>query len=62
MWHFSTYKSIEKNEKIHKRCLTLTLNDYESDYKILLDKSCNESRKLEEFKRLQLKYLKLLMI
>ena len=43
MWHFSTYKSIETIEKIHKRCLTLTLNDYKSDYKILLDKTCNES-------------------
>ena len=54
--HFSTNKSIEKLENIHKRCLRLTLNDY----KTLLDKSGKES-KLEELRLLQLKYLELLM-
>ena len=39
VWHFSTKKSIEKIENIHKRCLRLTLNDYKKDYETLLDKS-----------------------
>ena len=39
VWHFSTNKSIEKIENIHKHCLRLTLNDSKSDYKTLLDKT-----------------------
>ena len=52
MWHFSTNKSIEKIENIHKRCLRLTLNDYKSDYKTLLDKSGKESMKIRRIKTL----------
>ena len=58
MWHFSTYESIEKIEKIHKRCLTLTLNDYKSDCKILLDKSCNESMKIRRIKKFAIEIFK----
>ena len=43
VWHFSTNKSIEKIENIRKRCLRLTLNDYKSDYKTLLDQSGKKS-------------------
>ena len=50
VWHFSTNKSIEKIENIHKRCLRLTLNDYKSDCKTLLDKSGKESMKIRRFK------------
>ena len=39
VWHFRTNKSNEKIENIQKRCLRLTLNDYKSNYKTLLDKS-----------------------
>ena len=46
MWHFSTNKSTEKIDKIHKRCLKLTLNDYKGDYRTLLDKSGKESMKI----------------
>ena len=52
VWHFSTSKSIEKIEDIHKRCLRLALNDYESDYKTLLDKSGKESMKIRRIKTL----------
>ena len=38
VWHFST--------NIPKHCLRLTLNDYKSDYKTLLDKSGKESMKI----------------
>ena len=50
VWHFSTNKSTEKIENIHKRCLRLTLNDYKSDYKSLLDKSGRESMKIRRTK------------
>ena len=46
MWHFSTNKSIEKIESIRKRCLRLTLNNYKSDYKTLLDQSGKKSMKI----------------
>ena len=50
VWHFSNNKSIEKIENI--RCLRLTLNDYKSDYKTLLDKSGKESMKIRRIKTL----------
>ena len=36
VWYFSTCESIRKIEKIQKRCLRIVINDYESDYDILL--------------------------
>ena len=60
-WHFSTNKSIEKIENIHKRCLRLTLNDYKVTAKLFLTKVVRNLRKFEELKRLQLEYLKLIM-
>ena len=57
MWHFSTNKSIEKIENIHKRCLRLTLNDYKSDYKTLLDKSGKESMEIRRIKTLSIEIL-----
>ena len=38
-WHFSTCESIRKVEKIQKRCLRIVLDDYYSDYDVLLRKS-----------------------
>ena len=52
MWDFSTSKSVEKIENIHKRCLRLALNDFKSDYKTLLDKSCKKSMKIGRIKTL----------
>ena len=52
VWHFSTNKSIEKIENIHKLCLRLTLNGYKSDYKALLDKSGKEFMKIRRIKML----------
>ena len=46
VWHFSTCKSIRKIDKIQKRCL----DDYDSDYDILLRKS---GRVTMEIKRLK---------
>ena len=58
MWHFSTNKSIEKIENIHKRCLRLTLNDYKSDYKTLLNKSGKKSMKIRRTETLAIEMFK----
>ena len=58
MWHFSTIKSIEKIENIHKRCLRLFVNDYKSDYKTLLDKSGKDSVKIRRSKTLVIEIFK----
>ena len=39
-----------KIENIYKLCLRLTLNDYKSDYKTLLDKTGKESMKIRRIK------------
>ena len=58
VWHFSTNKSIEKIEDIQKRCLRVTLNDYKSDCKNLLDKSGKESMKIRRIKTLAIEIFK----
>ena len=58
VWHFSTNKSIEKIENIHKCCLRLTLNDYKSDYKTLLDQSGKKSMKIRRIKTLAIEIFK----
>ena len=39
VWHFSTCESNRKIEKIQKRYLRIVLDDYDSDYDVLLRKS-----------------------
>ena len=39
VWHFSNCESTRKIEKIQKRCLRIILDDYDSDYDVLLRKS-----------------------
>ena len=58
LWHFSTNKSIEKLENIHKHCLRLTFNHYKSDYTTLLDKSGKESMKIRRIKTLAIEIFK----
>ena len=58
VWHFSTSKSIEKIENIHKRCLRLALSYLKSDYKTLLDKSGKESMKIRRIKTLVIEIFK----
>ena len=38
VWHFCSYRSLYKLEKLHKQALWLVLNDYSSSYRKLLDK------------------------
>lgn len=58
VWHFSSNKSLEKIEKIHQRCLRLVLNDYDSDYKTLLEKSSKDTMKLRRIKALAIEIYK----
>ena len=62
MWHFSTNNCIEKIENIHARCLKLTLNYYNNDYKTLLDKSGKQSMKIRRIKALAIDELNELII
>ena len=39
VWHFCTYKSMNKMESIQKRALQLLYNDFESNYSQLLDEA-----------------------
>ena len=39
VWHFCSCKNIQKMERIHKRALRFTLNDFCSDYQKLIAKS-----------------------
>ena len=55
VWHFSTNKSFENIENIHKRCLRLTQNYYERDCIVLLDKSGEESMKIKRIKKRAIK-------
>ena len=50
VWHFSTCESIRKIDKIQKRRLRIALDDYGSNYDILLRKS---GRVTMEIKRLK---------
>ena len=43
VWHFCSCKSSHKIEQIQKRCLRIILNDNESDYETLLEKSNKET-------------------
>ena len=47
-WHFCPKSSQNKIEKIQHRCLQLLTNDYDSDYKQLLEKTENLQWKLED--------------
>ena len=39
IWHFCSAKSVRKIEQIQTRALRILYNDFDSDYKTLLDKS-----------------------
>ena len=39
VWYFCTCESIRKIQEIQKRCLRIVLDDYDSDYDVLLRKN-----------------------
>ena len=55
VWHLSSCESIRKGEKIQKPCLGIILNDYESDYKILLHISKNSTMEVRRLRALAVK-------
>ena len=56
--HFSTCESIRKIEKIHKRCLRIALDDYDSDYDVLLRKSGKVTKEIKRLRVLAIEIFK----
>ena len=59
VWHFSTYESIRKFEKIQKRCLKITLDYYDSDYDVLLTKSGKVTMEIKQLRVLAIEIFKI---
>ena len=60
VWHFSSCESIRKTKKIQKRCLRITLNDYESDYENLLRNSNKPTMEIRILRTLAVEVFKTL--
>ena len=60
VWHFSSLESIRKIEKIQKCCLRIILNDYESDYEILLYNSNKPTMEMRRLRTLAVEIFKTL--
>ena len=58
VWHFSTCESIRKIEKIQKRCLRIALDDYDSDYNVLLRKSGKVTMEIKRLRVLAIEIFK----
>ena len=56
--HFNTCESIKKIEKIQKRCLRIDLDDYESDYEVLLRKSGKVAMEIRRLRVLAIEIIK----
>ena len=57
-WHFSTCESIRKIEKIQKRGIRIVLDDYCSDYDVLLSKSGKVTIEIKRLKVLAIEIFK----
>ena len=57
-WHFSTCDSIRKIEKMQKRCLRIVLDDYDSDYDVLLRKSGKITMEIKRLRVLTIEIFK----
>ena len=58
VWHFSTCESIRKIEKIQKCCLRIVLDDYDSDYDVLLRKSGKATMEIKRLRVLAIEIFK----
>ena len=58
VWHFSTCKSIRKIEKMQKCCLRIVLDDYDSDYDVLLRKSGKITMEIKRLRVLTIEIFK----
>ena len=59
-WHFCHKSSQNMIEKIQFRCLQLLTNDYDSDYKMLLEKTKNPTMEIRRMRTLALEVFKTL--
>ena len=60
IWHFCSKKSMRKIEKIQKRCLRIIVDDYESNYDVLLHKSGRYTMVVKRLHTLAIKIFKIL--
>ena len=60
VWHFCSKSSMRKIESIHKRALRFVLNDYESTYEILLEKTKNCTMEIKRLRTMVLEIFKTL--
>ena len=58
VWHFSSCKALGKIENIHKRCLRMIHNDYDSDYETLLKISGTPTMYIKRIKQLAIEIFK----
>ena len=58
VWHFCLCKSANKIEQIQKRCLRIILNDNESDYEALLEKSNKTTMNVKRLRNLAIEIFK----
>ena len=58
VWHFSTCESIRKIEKIQKRCLRIVLDDYDSDYDVLLREKGEATMEIKRLRVLAIEIFK----
>ena len=58
VWYFSSCKALGKIENIHKRCLRMTHNDYDSDYETLLKSSGTPTMQIKRIKQLAIEIFK----
>ena len=50
VWHFGTCESIRKIEKIQKRCQRIVLDDYDSNYDVMLRKSGKVTMEIKQLR------------
>ena len=60
IWHFCSAKSVRKIEQIQTRALRILYNDFDSDYKTLLDKSGKCTMEVKRLRTLGLEVFKTL--
>ena len=58
VWHFSSCKALRKIENIHKRCLRMIHNDYDSDYETLLKVSGTSTMQIKRIRQLAIEISK----
>ena len=58
VWHFSSCKALRKIENIHKCCLRMINNDYDSDYETLLKNSGTSTMQIKRMKQLAIEIFK----